>query len=312
VIFNRHLDRENDMNRLILSLCLAMVTLAGTSGSAYATVAGHMQFVYGAVHLADGAGRSVTVRKGDAVNEGDTLATDEGASAQIRMEDGGFIAVRPGTQLKIDSFKFKTPDNKDQSFFSLFKGGFRAITGLIGKINKADYRISTPYATLGIRGTDHEIVVVVPGSAMAALTPVGTYNKVNMGETTLTTSKGMVAIMPNQMGFSGGFDQKPRLQPLNLNLFNAVPAPVVQGGDGGNDEGIRDHAVVDIALPGQGGVTPLGTGMMQGVAVGSVANSNFVLRPITAVVTTTTGGLGATTGLPVGNATLPLTLSLGL
>lgn len=255
-----------------------MIALAVTGGSAYAAVAGHVQFVYGTVQLINGAGRTSAVRKGDAVSEGDTLATAEGASAQVRMEDGGFIAVRPGTRIRIDSFKFKAPDKKEQSFFSLFKGGFRAVTGLIGKINKADYRISTPFATLGIRGTDHEIVVVVPGSPMAALAPVGSYDKVNLGETTLTTGKGTLAILPNQMGFAGGLDQVPQLRPLNLKLFSAVPAPVALGM---KDQRIRNHAEVDNFLRRDGTVP----GSMQNLLMGSVANSGFILQPITAAAT---------------------------
>jgi len=286
------------MKRLIKKLlCVAaMLALAGTCGSVYAAVAGHVQFVYGAVQLTTGAGKIFQVRKGEAVNEGDTLSTAENASAQVRMEDGGFIAVRPGTLLKFDSFKFKTPDNKDQNFFSLIKGGFRAVTGLIGKINKTNYRITTRFATLGIRGTDHEIAVVVPGSPMALLAPVGTYDKVNLGETTLTTDKGTIFIMPNQMGFAGGADQMPQLQPLNLKLFSVVPAPVAHGKGGMKDGEIRSHALVDNVLQGQGGAVPFGTSvMLQSLAMGSVASTNFILQPVTATVTTTT--TGATNGL---------------
>ena len=266
----------------------AILALAFGCGSAYAAVAGHVQFVYGAVQLTTEAGKAHPIQKGDAVNEGDTLVTAPATSAQVSMEDGGFIAVRPDTRLKFDSFRFTgQQDGNGQSFFSLFKGGFRAITGLIGKVNKANYRITTPSATLGIRGTDHEIVVVVPGSAMALLAPVGTYNKVNLGETTMTTGKGTIFILPNQMGYAGGVDQIPQLQPLNLKLFSVAPAP--QAGGDKKDQGIRDYAVVDSVLQGQH-VLP---GMTR------PTNTNFILLPITATVTTTTTTGLAITGQPI-------------
>lgn len=41
-----------------------------------------------------------------------------------------------------------------RAFFRLVKGGFRTITGLIGKANQEDYRVTTPTATIGIRGTE--------------------------------------------------------------------------------------------------------------------------------------------------------------
>ena len=286
---------------------VAALALAFACGSVYAAVAGHVQFVYGAVQLTTGAGKKHAIQKGDAVSEGDTLTTAATASAQISMEDGGFIAVRPDTSLKFDSFRFAgKQDGNEQSFFSLFKGGFRAITGLIGKINKANYRITTPSATLGIRGTDHEILVVAPGSAMALLALVGTYDKVNLGETTLTTGKGTLSILPNQMGYAGGADQMPQLQPLNLKLFSVAPAPQAKGGV--KDQGIRDTAVVDNILQGQGplpgGALSLNTGVMQGqgLVVGSMANTNFILQPVTATVTATTTGLSVN-GSPITTTT---------
>jgi hypothetical protein len=202
------------------------------------------------------------------------------------MEDGGIIAVRPDTKLKFDSFKFNgKQDGTEQSFFSLVKGGFRAVTGLIGKINKPNYRITTPTATLGIRGTDHEIFVVTLGSPLAATTPVGTYNKVNVGETSLTNGKGSISILPNQMGFAAA-DQMPQLQPLNLNIFTVAPAPQAKGG---KKEGeMRDSAIVDSTIQKQNIV--LGTTLPTSV--------NFVRIPITATYTATTTTL-LFTGQPV-------------
>lgn len=40
-----------------------------------------------------------------------------------------------------------------RAFFRLVKGGFRSVSGLIGKVNQDNYRVSTPVATIGIRGT---------------------------------------------------------------------------------------------------------------------------------------------------------------
>jgi hypothetical protein len=201
------------------------------------------------------------IKKGEAVNEGDTLLSSPSAYAQIRMEDGGMVAMRPDTRLKIDRFTFDGhQDGTERSFFSLFKGGFRAITGQIGKKNKANYRITTPATTIGIRGTDHETFVVTPGSSMAATTPAGTYNKVNLGGTSMTTEKGTLFVLPNQMGFVGAADEMPHLQPINLKIFTATPG--LEGGhdrsegksEGGREmrestkmdrEGMREHTTVD-------------------------------------------------------------------
>jgi hypothetical protein len=232
------------MKSLFMQL-LGMATvliLIGNCASVYAAVAGRVQYVHGKVQLTTATGVTHAIKKGEAVSEGDTLISSPSAFAQIRMEDGGMVVMRSDTKLKIDRFVFDgQEDGTERSFYSVFKGGFRAITGRIGKKNKVNYRITTPATTIGIRGTDHETFVVTPDSALAAETPVGTYNKVNLGETSMTTDKGTIYVMPNQMGFVGARDQMPELQPVNLNIFTVTGRPSAQGNVGerqmGNPEG---------------------------------------------------------------------------
>lgn len=251
---------------VILAVCLALLSQA-----AHAGVAGRVQFVNGHVQVTNSAGQMRTLQKGDAVHESDTVTTGKDGSAQIKMRDGGMIAVRPDSRLKFDSFVFiGEEDGNERSFISLIRGGFRAITGMIGQKNKANYRIATAASTIGIRGTDHETYVVVPGSELAATVPVGTYNKVNAGETTMTTDKGTINILPNQMGFAAAAGQMPQLQPINLNLFTAVPSPPIQtsGGQTIVGEG-RESTVVDSAI------------QEQNVAPGNVVPKPPTMRPIT-------------------------------
>lgn len=233
---------------VLIGIVLAAFLAFGQS--AYAGIAGHAKFVNGQVQITNAAGQTRALKKGDAVNESDTVTTAKGASTQIKMRDGGIIAVRPDSQLKFDSFVFTgEQDGSERSFFSLLRGGFRAVTGFIGQKNKANYRITTAGSTIGVRGTDHETYVVVPGSALAATVPAGTYNKVNIGETVLTTDKGTINILPNQMGFAAAADQMPQLQPINLNIFTAVPSPALQGGKAAGSG--RETAVVDNAIQEQ-------------------------------------------------------------
>jgi hypothetical protein len=242
-----------DASRLTGVLFAVCLVLFGQA--AHAGIAGNAQFVNGSVQITNAAGQTRSLQKGDAVHESDTVTTAKGATAQIRMRDGGLVAVRPDSRLRFDSFVFTgDEDGNERSFFSLLRGGFRAITGLIGQKNKANYRIVTASSTIGIRGTDHETYVVVPGSELAAVAPAGTYNKVNAGETTLTTEKGTINILPNQMGFAAAADQMPQLQPVNLNIFTVVPSPAFQAKGGAAVEAGRESTVVDNVIQEQGAV----------------------------------------------------------
>jgi len=250
---------------IFLSACLAFV-----SHQVYAGVAGHAQFVNGQVQIINNAGQVRSLQKADAVNESDTVTTAKDATAQIKMLDGGLVAVRSDSQLKFDKFVFDgKEDGTERSFFSLLRGGFRAITGLVGHKNKANYRITTAGATIGVRGTDHETFVVVPGSDMAAVAPIGTYNKGNVGETVMTTDKGTITILPNQMGFSSAADQLPQLQPVNLNIYTVVPSPALQGNGGTSMGSAQENTAVESTI------------QEQNTGTGNVVPNTIPLHPIT-------------------------------
>ena len=65
------------------------------------------------------------------------------------------IRDRPNTEFKVEDYHFSgQADGSEKGFFKLVKGSLRAITGLIGKSNKQAWRMNTPVATIGIRGTE--------------------------------------------------------------------------------------------------------------------------------------------------------------
>lgn len=324
------------INKLLACLGLSVVCFTAAS-PVYAAVAGHVQFVNGDVQVTNTAGQSRPAQKGDAINEGDTLTSAQKSSAQIKMQDGGFVAVREDTRLKFDQFVFAgKEDGSEKSFFSLFKGGFRAVTGLIGRINKQNYRVTTPAATIGIRGTDHETFMIAPGSPLAQVAPTGAYNKVNVGETSMTTDKGTIFVQPNQMGFAGGMNQMPQVQPINTNIFTVAEAPTpgakaekkeekeekagakqeekaAEGAkegkkeeakaetaaEGGEEAPVRETAVVDAAAPSTGAPAATTTTAVATAAVEVIAPPT-VLQ--TQTVTTFTAG-GTTLNVVAGTGT---------
>jgi hypothetical protein len=166
--------------------------------------AGRLQFVYGDVSITRAKGERVTARKGDFVEEGDILSTGKTAQAQLLMKDDGMIAMRPDSQMQIEVYRFTGKvDGTEQGVYSLLRGGFRAITGLIGSRNKDNYKIRTATATIGIRGTDHDVLYIPqPAPGETPIGPPGTYNKVNVGSTYLQTPAGRIELTGNQVGFA--------------------------------------------------------------------------------------------------------------
>ena len=219
----------NYASKLLLPLHLASILFLLLPFTCEAA-AGRVQFVSGNIDLYNAAGQLRKAQKGDEVNEGDTLVSDRNASAQLRMEDGGIIAMRPDTRLKIETFHYTgREDGMEKSVISLLKGGFRAITGVIGKLNKPNYLVRTPTATIGIRGTDHEPMYIPP--PLPGETPIGepgTYNKVNVGETILQTKQGSINLGPNQVGYAPSADLVPVKLDRIPGFMRSAPVPVAR------------------------------------------------------------------------------------
>jgi hypothetical protein len=181
--------------------------VAGTGAAAAAgsgrNEAGKIELVEGTVTVvgADRARRAPKV--GETLYEGDAILTDKDGELQAELTDSGVIAVRPNTSMRINKYQ-ANGDASDTSIFGLLKGSFRSITGWIGKNNSANYAIKTPTATVGVRGTDHEPLVIPPGSTEGE---AGTYDKVAAGSSYIRGQNGSIDVAAGKAAFasqSGG------------------------------------------------------------------------------------------------------------
>jgi hypothetical protein len=208
---------------LLVSIGLALA--AACPVTALASTAGVFQFVVGDVRLMPVAGSERAPRKGTPLSVGDTVATGNGAVAQIKMGDGAIVVVQPESRLTVTVFSYAgKEDGSEKVVYRLERGGFRTVTGAIGRSNKSNYLIETPIAQMGVRGTDHESYYF-PGTGDVAGALSGAYNKVNVGQTFLRTGSGEVVIGPNQVGHVATAGGIPGLLPAVPEFFNRAVAP---------------------------------------------------------------------------------------
>ena len=81
--------------------------------------AGKVVYSYGEVKATAVDGTIRELQRGDAVNKGDTVNTANGRT-QIRFSDGGFVALQPETQYRLDDYSFGgVTDGSEKSFFYL-------------------------------------------------------------------------------------------------------------------------------------------------------------------------------------------------
>ena len=180
----------------------AITALLGASLplTAPAAVAGKVNFAWGDVSVSGPGGQSRALRRGEAVQAGDTINTGRGR-AQIRFKDGAKVSLQPNTEFRVDEYNYEgKEDGKERSFFSLLKGGLRAISGLIGHRNKDTFRVNTPVATIGIRGT--EFLAQVDGGLLVSVGDGSIYMRNDAGE---------LILLAGQSGAADGPDSAPHL-----------------------------------------------------------------------------------------------------
>jgi hypothetical protein len=136
--------------------CLLVVLLWLPMQSLAAVEVGKVLATRGEVSAAAADGQARALKRGEALFEGDTVITGADSFVRIRFSDGGSVHLRATTRFAISEYAFEQQGKKDIGRFDLVAGGFRAVTGAIGREDKGAYSVKTPVTTIGIRGTDHE------------------------------------------------------------------------------------------------------------------------------------------------------------
>jgi len=138
------------LSSLLLSITLIspVVVLAQEAGRATS--------VSGVVSVQRANGSMGIVARGSAVQTGDTLYSQPDSRAVIELRDGAKLTVRPGSELRIEGYRYAADGNgaNDSTVLRLLKGGLRTITGLLGQRRPTAFQLNTGTATIGIRGTD--------------------------------------------------------------------------------------------------------------------------------------------------------------
>jgi hypothetical protein len=163
-----------------------------------ANLFGTVDAVSGSATVLDAGGNSLPVTSGLKIQTGQSIRTAADGEVHIVTEDSGIIALRPNSNFRVDRYQAQgTPS--DEVVFSLFKGALRSITGWVAKRNPAVYRLNTPTATIGVRGTDHETTVIETASGNDR---AGTFDTVLEGMTVMQTPAGSIEVHPGEHAFA--------------------------------------------------------------------------------------------------------------
>lgn len=221
---------------LWFGLCLSNLALAADPVARVT----HLSGILTARH-ADGASKLLSVQSG--IEQGDTLITEKNTYARIKFSDDAEVVLRPGSQLTVASYAYDAAKPEaDSVVLKMFKGGMRAVTGLIGKRNKEAVNFSTPTATIGIRGTHFGALFCqadcdeVP-TASGDTPEDGLHLDVTAGAIWVRNQIGEQIINSGQFGFVRSLSSAPLIVSPERGIQVTMPAKISQNAGSGQGVG---------------------------------------------------------------------------
>ena len=255
------------MQRLTLSKKIQAISLCLLSTLVFADDIGD---------IVEHTGNSGIVREGTknvisgAVDEDiffkDSIETATGRM-KIRFVDETKLSLTEHTEVVIDEYYFDTDPSKSKMALSFVSGTARFTTGRLGLVPKENIIITTPTATIGVRGTDFTTSVDELGRSLVILLPDSECNTMEIcdtsGEITVTNEGGTVILNEAFQATMVSSISTPPVQPVRLdNIMNldmidnmfivSPPEKIVDAESEGNvgssssDSGILDFNDLDI------------------------------------------------------------------
>ncbi|HNQ57382.1 MAG TPA: FecR family protein [Candidatus Desulfobacillus denitrificans] len=253
--------------KLKSSVALMAALSAAFPLAGHAANAARVDFAAGDVKALSPDGRSRPLAKGAEIASGETIDTGSGR-AQVRFTDGAQVSLAPQTQFRIDDYRFSgQADGSEKGFFSLLKGGLRTITGLVGRTNRENYRVTTTVATIGIRGTEFSVIY---GNSINVTTGEGS-NEVCNAAGCLILNSGETAYVPDA-----------NTRPVMSDKKAEIPPPPVQEGQlpgfvaGNNTTSDGTPAGLSPGLVSGPGFSIAGVGVIDGSSELDLYDGNFL------------------------------------
>ena len=222
----RIVESKNKHCLIAISYVVALLIVTFYAANAFAAVtAGTVTYLSGPLFARKADGSIKTLSKNSVVEQGDTLITEKRTYARIKFNDNSEVTLRPESQFKIEAFSYnQAKPGEDKALFELVKGGLRALTGHVGKRGDPDsYKMKTPAAVIGIRGTIFEVKVCDGNCGELA---DGVYFFILEDNITVSNASGSLTVGVGQYAYAKNINSVPVLLPKNPGIDFTLPENV--------------------------------------------------------------------------------------
>lgn len=136
-------------------VAVAVAVLATPVRAASEAAVGQVSLLIGQAKVVRRDGTTEALQRGSAIHVGDRVETSVNGHVHVRFIDNGAISVRPDSVLEVRAYRYDADSpHTSEVRFQLDHGTSRSISGRATEVDKNRFRLNTPIAAIGVRGTD--------------------------------------------------------------------------------------------------------------------------------------------------------------
>ena len=147
--------RRGLRNGLQVGLATALLALAAPVVVAADVQVGQVSLLIGDAKVVRQDGSAATLRSGAAILVGDRIETSANGHVHVRFVDKAMVSVRPDSVLEVQAYHYDANNPQaNEVRLKVAQGVSRSISGAATEVDKSRFRLNTPIAAIGVRGTD--------------------------------------------------------------------------------------------------------------------------------------------------------------
>lgn len=136
-------------------VALACVLSGAGLAQAASEAVGQVSLLIGEAWVVHSDGSRQALKRGASILVGDRIETSPNGHVHVRFVDNGAVSVRPDSVLQVQAYRYAAQQPLlNEVRLKVEQGTSRSISGAATEADKNRFRLNTPIAAIGVRGTD--------------------------------------------------------------------------------------------------------------------------------------------------------------
>lgn len=158
------------MNIIIKTILTCAVAIAAVAPAYASNVIATIAAVKGDVTVLNDADEALPATINMSLHEGERIITGAVGRAQLIFADDSLFTIGRNSEVNLADYAYDAATQSGHSSLHTTKGVVSFVTGKMAKKDPSSYKVTTPFATIGVRGSGGVISVAANGATKVGLT----------------------------------------------------------------------------------------------------------------------------------------------